>query len=62
MENSGIQCIGFIMDGNRRFAKAKGVPTLEGHRQGGEVFFDSMLWVKEAGIPHAVYYAFSTEN
>lgn len=55
-------CIGFIMDGNRRWATAAGVPTLEGHRKGAEVFSDTVQWVLEAGVPHAVYYAFSTEN
>lgn len=50
------------MDGNRRWAKENNLPTLEGHRRGMEVFFDSVDWVLDAGIPHAVYYAFSTEN
>lgn len=50
------------MDGNRRWAKAHGLPTLEGHQKGGEVMRSSIEWVQEAGIPHAVYYAFSTEN
>ena len=62
MIKSGLQCIGFIMDGNRRWAKAHNLPTLEGHQKGGEVMSDSIEWVREAGIPHAVYYAFSTEN
>lgn len=57
-----VRCIGFIMDGNRRFAKERHMPTLEGHRQGSEVFMDSVTWVRDAGIEHAVYYAFSTEN
>lgn len=62
VKKSEIQCIGFIMDGNRRWAKAQGLPTLEGHQKGGEVMRDSIKWVQEACIPHAVYYAFSTEN
>lgn len=57
-----LQCIGFIMDGNRRWAKAHDLPTLAGHAKGAEVFSKSIEWVCEAGIPHAVYYAFSTEN
>lgn len=55
-------CLGFIMDGNRRWARAQGLPTLEGHRKGGDVLTESMRWVRDAGIPHAVYYTFSTEN
>jgi len=63
MENkSTIQCLGFIMDGNRRWAKAQGLQTYEGHKKGGEVFADSVNWVRDAEVPHAVYYAFSTEN
>lgn len=62
MQKTEAQCIGFIMDGNRRFAKEHGLPTLAGHQKGGEVFADSIRWVCDAGIPHAVYYAFSTEN
>lgn len=55
-------CIGFILDGNRRFAKANGLTTYEGHKRGQEVFLDSIRFIKRHGIPHAVYYAFSTEN
>lgn len=50
------------MDGNRRWATVQGLSTLEGHQKGVEVMQDSIEWVKNAGIPHAVYYAFSTEN
>lgn len=62
MKSDGLQCIGFIMDGNRRWAKAQGLPALLGHQKGGEVMRESIRWVQEADIPHAVYYAFSTEN
>jgi undecaprenyl diphosphate synthase len=55
-------CIGFIMDGNRRWATEHNLPTLDGHKAGEGVFYDSVQWVKQAQIPHAVYYAFSTEN
>lgn len=61
-KQTGIQCIGFIMDGNRRWAREQGLTTLLGHQKGGEVFADSIKWVREANIPHAVYYTFSTEN
>ncbi len=55
-------CLGFIMDGNRRWAKEQGLPTLEGHRKGLEVFQEVVRFVRDAGISHAVFYAFSTEN
>jgi len=55
-------CIGFIMDGNRRWAEAAGKERLEGHAAGFAVFEDVVRWVSEKKIPHAVFYAFSTEN
>jgi undecaprenyl diphosphate synthase len=62
MEDKKPQCLGFIMDGNRRFATDQGMPTYEGHKQGGETLQDCIEWVRESKIPHAVFYAFSTEN
>lgn len=62
MQRTKLQCVGFIMDGNRRWAKEQGLATIEGHRRGAVVFRDSIEWVSETGIPHVVYYAFSTEN
>jgi len=62
MQPSQIQCIGFIMDGNRRWAHENNVPALAGHSRGREVMSDCVRWVRDAGIPHAVFYAFSTEN
>ena len=57
-----VQCVGFIMDGNRRFAKDNGQSELEGHTAGKEKFLEVVDWIKELKIPHAVFYAFSTEN
>lgn len=57
-----IQCLGFIMDGNRRWAKERGLETFEGHSRGNEVTQKCVEWVKNEGIPHVVFYAFSTEN
>ena len=62
MEEQKPQCLGFIMDGNRRWAKDQGLPTYEGHKQGGEVLQDCITWLRDEQIPHAVFYAFSTEN
>jgi undecaprenyl diphosphate synthase len=56
------KCIGFIMDGNRRFARDKSLPTFEGHSKGLEAMKDCISWGKEKGIEHLVFYAFSTEN
>lgn len=54
--------IGFIVDGNRRWARERGLPTLEGHRKG----FSEMEKIAEAifdkGVKYASFYVFSTEN
>lgn len=57
-----IACVGIIMDGNRRWAKAKGLPSLEGHRAGAEKFKDVVRLVRSNDIKHFVVYGFSTEN
>jgi len=50
------------MDGNRRWAKEQGLQTHQGHQQGSTVLSDMIGYIRDAGIPHAVFYAFSTEN
>ena len=62
LKNSKPTCLGFIMDGNRRWAKEQNLPTLEGHQKGLDVFLDVVRFVRDEEIPHAVFYAFSTEN
>ena len=54
--------LGLILDGNRRWAKQHGVPTLEGHRQGAEAFKTVALAAFDRGIQYVSAYAFSTEN
>lgn len=62
-ENLNIpSCIGIIMDGNRRWAKEKGLPLLEGHTAGGNTLKNVVSWAKELGIEHIIFYTFSTEN
>ena len=51
-----------IMDGNRRWAKERGLPTLEGHKKGLGNFDEAARWVRDAGVKHLVVYALSTEN
>jgi len=55
-------CIGIIMDGNRRWAKARGLPVVEGHREGYKKLQEVVRWARETGIPNVVAYAFSMEN
>lgn len=55
-------CVGIILDGNRRWAKERGLPTLEGHRAGMENLKNAARFVRESGVAHLIVYAFSTEN
>jgi len=54
--------LGIILDGNRRWAKEKGLPALEGHRRGREVTKKVVKWVKDKGIKILTLFVFSTEN
>ncbi|MDE2996543.1 MAG: polyprenyl diphosphate synthase [Bacteroidota bacterium] len=56
------QHIAVIMDGNGRWAKEKGLPRVEGHRQGVHAVRDVTEACAEAGIPHLTLFTFSTEN
>lgn len=59
---NGPRAIGIIMDGNRRWAKGRGLPTLEGHRKGLEKVRAATRWAFDAGVEEVTIYAFSTEN
>lgn len=54
--------IAFIMDGNRRWASARGLPKLEGHRHGLETLRQIILALAARNVPVATFFAFSTEN
>lgn len=51
-----------IMDGNRRFARERGLSIPEGHRAGLEKLKEVLRWGNEHGIEYAIFFAFSTEN
>jgi undecaprenyl diphosphate synthase len=51
-----------IMDGNGRWAEARGLPRTEGHRQGEERLADVVRAADELGIRWFTAYGFSTEN
>ena len=63
-QNSSAQGlhIGFIMDGNGRWAKKRGLPRNMGHSQGAQVFQDMVKYCKQLGVQAVTFYAFSTEN
>ncbi len=54
--------IGIILDGNRRWARARGLPPMEGHRKGIENLERIVKFVKKIGVKILSVYAFSTEN
>ncbi|GII84033.1 isoprenyl transferase 1 [Sphaerisporangium siamense] len=54
--------VAIVMDGNGRWAKARGLPRTEGHRAGEASLFDAIEGAIELGIPNLSAYAFSTEN
>ncbi|MDD5144862.1 MAG: polyprenyl diphosphate synthase [Candidatus Pacebacteria bacterium] len=54
--------VGIIMDGNRRWAKEKGLPSLEGHRRGYEKVKKVGEWCRKKGVKILTLWAFSTEN
>lgn len=54
--------IGFIMDGNGRWAKQRGLPRLAGHKAGAENLRRVLRACGEWGIKYVTIYAFSTEN
>lgn len=54
--------IGYILDGNRRWAKTHGLPAYEGHLAGYNALRDVIEASFEAGVEFVSIYAFSTEN
>jgi undecaprenyl diphosphate synthase len=60
--NERVTCVGVIMDGNRRWARMHDTSVSEGHNEGYKKLQEVVRWSRDAGIPHVVAYAFSTEN
>ncbi len=54
--------VGYIVDGNRRWAKEHGIPTYEGHLAGYNALKDVALATLDAGVEYMSIYVFSTEN
>lgn len=63
MEKSqDLKHLGIIADGNRRWAKERGLPTIEGHKKGLEVIEALVGASMKTGIKYLTFYVFSTEN
>lgn len=56
------QHIGYILDGNRRWAKKHGLPTYEGHLAGYNALKDIVAATADAGVKYISFYTFSTQN
>lgn len=55
--------IGFIMDGNRRFARASGLSSVsQGHEKGAEKLFDVLNWCYDCGVRVVTVWSFSLDN
>lgn len=54
--------LGFIVDGNRRWAREHDLPTSAGHKRGYEVLKEMAYACKERGIKYCSAFIFSTEN
>ena len=50
------------MDGNRRWAKEKKLPTMMGHKKGVEALKKTVIACEKFGVKYLTVYAFSTEN
>jgi len=62
-ESNGIPVhVAIIMDGNRRWAKAKGLPRAAGHAQGAEAVRRTVKAASDLGIQYLTLYGFSLEN
>jgi len=62
MSDKKLQHLAIILDGNRRWARAKGLPTFDGHREGVEAAKRVIEACLKFGIKYLTVYAFSTEN
>ncbi|RUP86157.1 polyprenyl diphosphate synthase [Dermabacter sp. HSID17554] len=58
----GPRHVGIILDGNRRWARAKGLEVSEGHRAGATVVLDAIDWARESGVEILSLWLLSTDN
>src|SRR5271170_5383115 len=54
--------VAIIMDGNGRWAQARGLPRIAGHRRGAEAVRRTVSGAIELGIPYLTLFGFSSEN
>jgi undecaprenyl diphosphate synthase len=62
METKTPKHIGYILDGNRRWAKQHGLPVYEGHLAGFDALREVIDATSDAGVKYISFYTWSTEN
>ena len=62
VKNTNLQHIAVIMDGNRRWAKEKNLPSVVGHKKGVDSLKTAVKSCHKFGVKYLTVYAFSTEN
>ena len=62
VKNTKFQHVAIIMDGNRRWAKKRMLPSAAGHKKGVEALRATLKACAKFGIKYLTVYAFSTEN
>lgn len=62
VEENKLKHIAIIMDGNRRWAKERNLPSAVGHKKGVDALKAAMRACDDFGIKYLTVYAFSTEN
>ncbi|MBR2526801.1 isoprenyl transferase [bacterium] len=62
VKETNLKHIAIIMDGNRRWAKLKNLPSAMGHKKGVESLKATLKACDDFGIKYLTVYAFSTEN
>lgn len=62
VKNTNFQHVAIIMDGNRRWAKKRMLPSAAGHKKGVEALRATLKACAKFGIKYLTVYAFSTEN
>jgi undecaprenyl diphosphate synthase len=59
---TGLQHLAIIMDGNRRWARTRGMPPIVGHQQGAEAVRRTVEGCRNSQIQYLTLFAFSSEN
>lgn len=62
IDERGPKHIAIILDGNRRWAKSRGLKPTEGHKAGAEAVKKIAKYAYDCGLQYLTVYAFSTEN